>query len=602
MDPAAGGRPFTEVLADVMANPEYVESEEELPSVIERIRGTSTEDVPLVLPAGARFGQSRFDFQLLREYASRLGRRVTIVSPDPTVQRMAYENGFAAVASIEQHGAGYGPPPAMAETAAQPRRPAAPAAEPVAPLGWSLQADSDRAAASDPGTGRWIPPPPSAPPPGTWSPRSTPGPAARPRREPGPSRRSGPAPNGAGHAPPLRTATRALSRKMRLSVPTYLTPREAKPARLVFYGAAALVLLVGIIASIVYMPSAEVDMVAQAQPFSSSFSVSGDPGRPPIPVRVAFASRSASQNFAAGTKVVQAQPGKGAVTFNAAGCQPPGWTLPNGTRLRGPGGVEFATSGGDVQIPVDTNGGSQPVQTSVMATNPGPAGNVDAGPFVFENPNGAGCVQINGGPTTGGTDGQQKKEIQDGDLRNAQNTMEQGLRQQIMAELSKGTRSGEKLLADQVQWNPNFTTPGHQAGDAVTNFSANLVENATGYYFRPSDVSGAILDSLKKKAPQGQQIAGDLTTDYQVSANQSGHLTFSGKASGFVAPQLDSEAIKAQVSGRSPSQVRQSLKGRYPVQAVQVKQYPFPLPFMPLSTSRVTVRYQILSGGSGRSG
>ena len=70
------------------ANPIFVESEEDVPGVIERIKRTSAEEVPLVLPLRSRFGQSRFNFQLLREYASRLGKRVTIVSSDPAVQRM----------------------------------------------------------------------------------------------------------------------------------------------------------------------------------------------------------------------------------------------------------------------------------------------------------------------------------------------------------------------------------------------------------------------------------------------------------------------------------------------------------------------------------
>jgi len=380
---------------------------------------------------------------------------------------------------------------------------------------------------------------------------------------------------------------------MRLTVPTYLAPPDVKPGRLVFYGAAALVLLVGVIASIVYMPSAEVDMVAQAQPFTGDFSVTGDPGAQQVPIRVATATRSASQTFPAGRKIVAAVAAKGTVTFDAGSC-PVGFQIPNGTRTRGPGGVEFATTGGDVNL-----GGGNPAQAqaAVQATQPGPGGNVEAGPFAFENPNGADCIQINGGPTTGGADQQQKIEVQKADLDKAQSTMDHDLQQQITAELAKGTRKGETLLQDQVQWKPTFDAD-PKAGDDVQNFNANLTENATAYYYRPGDVSRAIANSLNKKVPVGQQIAGNLTTNYHVTVGQNGHLTFSGKATGFVAPRLNIDAVKSLATGRSPSDVRQDLKGRYPVEDVQVKQYPFGLPFMPLSSSRVTVRYQILSGRS----
>jgi Baseplate J-like protein len=621
---AASGRGITEVPADVMAaNPIFVESEEDLPGVIQRVKLASTDDVPLVLPVRARFGQSRFNFQLLREFASRLGKRVTIVSSDPAIQQMAHENGLATMAEVQQgdaaqvprsqgtaapHGWDEGEPTLIPRTSPPaPYQPPAPAPAPGAPLGWSIEGDPVRTIDPAAGARHPVPPPPTAapqmvPPPGGA--RSTrlvqaPGPAPRPGIEPGPPQRFAPAPNRVGHGPPPRTAKRGLPNKMRLSVPTYLAPPDVKPARVVFYGAAALVLLVGIIASVVYMPSAEVDMVAKAKPFSTTFSVSGDPGRQPIPLRVATASRTTTQSFNAGRKVTQAQASKGTVAFNAASC-PVGFQIPSGTRMRGPGGVQFATTGGDVSV----GGSGNPAQApaAIVATQPGPAGNVGAGPFVFENPNGADCISIVGGPTTGGADQQQKTEILKSDLDNAQNQLDQGLKQQIKADLSKGTRRDEKLLTDQIQWKPAFTTPGHQVGDGVTSFTGTLVENATAYYYRPTDLNRAIVDSLQRNVPNGEQIAGSLTTNYQVTVAQNGHLTFSGKANGFVAPRLDSEVIKSQVSGRSPSQVKESLKSRYPVQDVQVKQYPFGLPFMPLSTSRVTVRYQILSGGaSGRS-
>jgi Baseplate J-like protein len=88
----------------VAANPIYIETEEEIPEVIERIRRTSAEDVPLVLPTRSRFGQSRFNFQLLKEYTAQMGKRISIVSPEPAVQQMAEESGFRTFRAVEQLG------------------------------------------------------------------------------------------------------------------------------------------------------------------------------------------------------------------------------------------------------------------------------------------------------------------------------------------------------------------------------------------------------------------------------------------------------------------------------------------------------------------
>jgi hypothetical protein len=87
-------------------NPIYVETEEEIPEVVERLRHLVGEDTMLVLPMRSRIGQSRFNFQLLRNYAARLGKRVTVVCDDPAVQKMASESGFAVFGAVGPLGEG----------------------------------------------------------------------------------------------------------------------------------------------------------------------------------------------------------------------------------------------------------------------------------------------------------------------------------------------------------------------------------------------------------------------------------------------------------------------------------------------------------------
>lgn len=86
------------------APPLYVETEEEIPEVIERLRRIPAEDVPLVLPSRSRMGQSRFNFQLLNHYGQQMGKRISIISADPAVQQMAEESGFTAYRAIDQYG------------------------------------------------------------------------------------------------------------------------------------------------------------------------------------------------------------------------------------------------------------------------------------------------------------------------------------------------------------------------------------------------------------------------------------------------------------------------------------------------------------------
>src|SRR3984893_2653019 len=83
-----------------MAEPIHVAAEDELPVIIERIRRPSSDEVQLMLPPRCRVGQSRFNFQLLRQYATRLGKRGALSTLDAAVQRMAEENGCQVVHAV----------------------------------------------------------------------------------------------------------------------------------------------------------------------------------------------------------------------------------------------------------------------------------------------------------------------------------------------------------------------------------------------------------------------------------------------------------------------------------------------------------------------
>src|ERR1700674_4392350 len=106
------------------ASPIYLDVEEEISELIERLRQTPAQDVSVVVPTRSRFGQSRFNFKLLRDYARQFGKRISIISPEPAVQHLAEENGFNVFADLEGFqspeaetalalagvGAGYAPP------------------------------------------------------------------------------------------------------------------------------------------------------------------------------------------------------------------------------------------------------------------------------------------------------------------------------------------------------------------------------------------------------------------------------------------------------------------------------------------------------------
>lgn len=533
-----GSRPSPEteeVAADVMAaNPIFVESEEEVPGVIDQVRRAGAAEVPLVLPARSRFAQSRFNFQLLRRYAARLGKQVTIISADPVVQRLARESGFATLGSVHEHRDGVQP-----EVEAGPPAPAgAPSALSSSPLavgtGGGLEA-------------------PVAPRPGAVVP-----------------------------APPRIT----------LRLPQWRTPAaEVRPGRLVLYAGAALILLAGLAGTVVFVPSAKVTLVAEAKPFSADASVTAEPGRPPVTVRLTNVTKQASGSFkATGQKVIPATPATGTVTYTN-GC-PFGLQTLNGQRLLSNTGIVFAQKG---DSPVMKTGDT--VSMPVIATTLGASTNVPANSITGIQGGGGvfSCLTVtNQQPTSGGQDEQRKTIVSQADLDQARATLLSQLQQQATEELQRGVQAGEKL-SPEIQFATTDFAADHKVNDEVAGFTATMRLSAEGDYYRPDDVIRAFKEVLLQKLRPDQQLTGKVTADYQITAAGGGRLTFAGKANGYLAPKLDLEAVKEQLVAKSVGQAQANLR-RLPVQSFSIQQHPITLPFMPLVGSRIDVEYDVASG------
>src|SRR5579864_6989630 len=282
-------------------NPIYVETEEEIPELVERLRRYHGEDTMLVLPMRSRIGQSRFNFQLLRNYAARLGKRVTVVCDDPAVQRMASETGFAVFGAVGPEGEGI---PSEAE--------------------------------APPPVSKW------------WQ-----------RRQLAPTTHVG-----------VATPTRLITK----------TATEVKPGRFLLYVTAITLILVGLFAAAVFVPSASVTLVAQAAPFSEKdVEITAHPGKPPIKVRPVVIAKSNSQGFkVTGSIDVPLAPAIGQVVYtNDLQCTnpcggSPGILFKYGQRLMNTNGLEFAQTSANTVV--KWNGGQATV--NVIAVKAGTTGNV----------------------------------------------------------------------------------------------------------------------------------------------------------------------------------------------------------------------------------
>jgi len=505
-------------------NPIYVETEEEIPELVERLRRSHGEDTMVVLPMRSRIGQSRFNFQLLRNYSARLGKRVTVVCDDPAVQRMASESGFAVFGAVGPEGEGV---PSEAEGAPPDRK--------------------------------W------------WQ-----------RRQAAPTTHIG-----------IAAPTRLLTK----------TATELKPGRFLLYVTAVTLILVGLFAAAVFVPSASVTLVAQAQPFvQKDIEIQAQPGKPPIKVRSVSISKSNSQGFkVTGLINVRLAPSTGQVVYTnnfsaphcpGINCGSPGIIVPKNQYLKNINGLEFFQVSKDRTVPWKGT-----ATANVVAVIPGSIGNVgnDTITEIEHNPYDQLSV-TNPQATGGGTDPSSTPVMTVADFDAARAQLEQSLHQAIAQQLAAGAKSGEKLSETIIFGPPQFTTD-HQPQDKVPSFTGTMTVGGEGDFYTDADVVAAYKAKLSEKLPNNLQLLNDspIQVTYRLlSAARGGYLVFVGSVSAYAAPKLDEEKIRAQIVGRPVAQARFYLE-KLPIRSVAIKEQPLALPLMPLLDRRIQLHYVVES-------
>jgi hypothetical protein len=80
----------------------YLEADEEVTSVIDKIRKTEFTDVVLVVPKGASLSQSVVNLKLIKKKASELSKNVSIITQDKVALNLAEKVGLLAASSAEK--------------------------------------------------------------------------------------------------------------------------------------------------------------------------------------------------------------------------------------------------------------------------------------------------------------------------------------------------------------------------------------------------------------------------------------------------------------------------------------------------------------------
>jgi hypothetical protein len=533
----------------------YVEADEEITDLVDRLRDLSLEDeVTFVVPERARALQSAMSFRLLKRYADSYGKRVNLVSGDSRLQAMSLEAGFTAYPSLAAYDRGtevhspepVGEPASGAATAIAPPAPAV--AAPPPPTSQAIAPQRGVATLDRPREASVI----SAPP-----------------KRPVPTQ-----PKAAPSGPPLT------------SYRPYLI------------GAAVLV-VVALLVGILYLPTATATVSVQGTPLKADVTLLGAPGTAAGSADH-FATQAIhaeeSQNLPGtptGQKQIAANPSKGTVTFTHSCFFFCDDTIPKGWTVKTQDGKKYAT-----QKAIKMTGDSS-ADVDVVALVAGADGNTAVGTITRIEGDPAGLSVRNKDATTGGTDARTATVIQQSDIDSIKDVYSKDALPRVTDQLN-GKAQGKKLVL--VGGGVQATAKAdHAVGEEVGGFTVSIKVAGDGVAYDEKAVQEQLKGFLQRKVPQGSQLTTNGTTvkyDPPTDATADGHITLNGHLSGFYTPIFLEAAIRSHLKGMSPDKGRAFLQSLQNVVDARVTQSPFGLPWLPFFSSRITLKIQEVSSSS----
>ena len=141
--------------------------------------------------------------------------------------------------------------------------------------------------------------------------------------------------------------------------------------------------------------------------------------------------------------------------------------------------------------------------------------------------------------------------------------------------------------------------PDHNVGEEVSGFNIAIKVEGNGVAFDEKTVKQMLKSGLQHKLQSGAQLTSDVKLTYDaIDATTDGHVTLNGHASGFSIPVFLESNIRGHLKGMSPSKAHAFLQSLPNVVDARVTQSPFGLPWLPLFSSRISLKIQEVASSS----
>jgi len=541
----------------------YLEPDEEITSVIDKLKAVPGGSVALVLPKDASLAKSVVNLRLLEREATRLKKHIGLVTQDPVGMKLASHVGipvYASATDLDPIAPDVGQKPQLDDVIELEESEAPTKATAVSPSVPVRRYDDHTPAA-----------------------KVQPSVAKIPTKTPQPVPRNPTAKD------------RSLTSKRWLVTMT---------------GLILVALIVGAYWFFVLYPRATATLTLKSESFEQSVKINVDNSATTIdsaagtiPGQKLETQADANDSFSAtgkkevGTKAsgtVQIQNKLGEAVQIAAGASfSRGDTVFTSTKaVTVPAAAVSLSAGGD---PVITPGKSS---VSVEAEQPGSQYNLVSGTLTISGLSSAQSGKVSASNAEAFTGGESKTVavVTDSDIDRAKNALIDAKRQELTDALQK--QSGDKTMMDgTVSIEVVSSTPSKQSGDEADSFDLEATLRARTISFASSDLQEAVAALVKTKLPDNRELVLDQSKDTLETTVDSldfgkGLLVVNATLKTKVVATMDQESLKQLIAGKTATEAENVLKDQAGVLDTHVDLRPTLRQTVPSSLSHITLILQ----------
>ncbi|HET7060065.1 MAG TPA: baseplate J/gp47 family protein [Candidatus Saccharimonadales bacterium] len=373
--------------------------------------------------------------------------------------------------------------------------------------------------------------------------------------------------------------------------------------KLILGGIILLLLIIGIILGLIILPKATVNIKTDAQnvPVELNFNLStaetqldDSSDTPTVPAKLASEQKTYSQQVPTTGQKNHGNKASGQVTVT--NCGSGDTTLPAGTGFSSSGNTYISQQ--SVTVPVsDFHGRDGPCQNNgkanvtVQAQSGGSAANLPAGAS-FSISGGPSGLTAQGNTMSGGTDNIVQT-VNQNDINNAKAkiaTNDNVQKQSLQNDLKK-----QKYFAITSTFSPGTpnVTQSAQVGDVANNVTVTEVVTYTMFGAKEKDLNTLVDNAVKEQVDTSKQTIlsrGLDSASFTVNTSSSTSAQLALQTTAEVGPDLDINSIKQSALGKKPADVKSQVGNNPDITDVNVKLSPFWVSSVPKKASKVTVK------------